>query len=88
MIAKSGGEFTISPTDAECPPAPELSVTVMVYEPAGVEPVVTVSVDFAWEVPLGRLTKPGFVDAVGPTGVTEVKRFTLPVNPLLVTVTV
>lgn len=87
VIVKSGTlEVTVTITVVECDRGPlipvtiAVPVTVIVYEPAGVEGVDIVNV----EVPVPperRMTLVGLKPRVRPAGETESVRLTLPVNP-------
>ena len=67
-------------TVVACVLLPSVPVTVTVYVPAPTEvPTVTVSVD---EPPAATLV--GLTDAVGPAGLTDVVRFTVPAEPTCV----
>ena len=88
VIVKSGTlEVTLTITVVECERGPlipvtiAVPVTVIVYEPAGVEGVVDI---VSVEVPVppeARMTLVGLKPRVRPAGETESLRLTLPVNP-------
>jgi len=70
-------EFTVTVTVAECVFVPSVPVTVTVYVPAAtVTPTVTVNV-----AELPAVTLVGLIAAVGPAGLTEVVKLTVPDPP-------